>query len=285
MNLGCIINNFTTVAFRILRLTDWAEIVLLSIGIYYISLWLKKDRNIPLLTYFYGYLGLFFCTYTFNLSVISTLLFLFSPALIMIFCMVHQNTLARNFITLQNVIPTRACASNWAELLVRTCLIAMNNNKAVSCIIERSDSLAHHVTSQCLIHTEFDKPLLDLLIDSPGFEESKYVWFSKQGKILGINTEWDFEQHETWLVDSVKHIAPRKQSALYITHHTDALVMHIIPETRTFTLIVEGQTIEPIDAHRLIAILQNYLEQPIQNKKGVYHAGIIKKAPSQQREH
>ncbi len=82
---------------------DCLEIIFFASLFYYLTLWLKKDKTKNLLPYFYGYCLITFCAYMLELTTVTSLLFLFTPAAVMLFILMHQDTLQRNIVALKHI--------------------------------------------------------------------------------------------------------------------------------------------------------------------------------------
>ena len=120
---------------------DPLEILFFITIFYFFSLWLKKDRQKNLLFYFYCYCCVIIIAFYAQLPTLSTMLFLSAPVALMLFILVHQETLQKNFISLKNASAPKILPTDWLEELLRTCLVAINNNKEVLCVIEHRNNL------------------------------------------------------------------------------------------------------------------------------------------------
>lgn len=243
---------------------DGIEILFFSSLFYYLSLWLRKDRQKNLLWVFYGYCAVTLLAYNLNLPTMSLFLLLFSPAIIMLFIMVHQETLQRNFVALRHTIPAQAANHDWLEALIQTCLITINNNKTITCIIERNDSMHTFLHVPFVIHAPLQTALLEILVNCSSYDQHKMVWIDAQGNLEGINATWRHEivQNPDYMQGSLTKTLSEKMSlenALAYTTKTDALIITITPETRTFTLIMQGNMSQKINARHAYATIKKYL--------------------------
>ncbi len=252
---------------------DAVEILFFSSIVYYLSLWLKKDKQKNLLGYFYGYCFIAVIAHVIQLTTISTSLFLCTPVIIALFAIIHQETLQRNFILLKNITPKQHQV-DWLEELLRSCLHALNNNKNIICIIEHKDNLNDSIITSLPVNAALQKDLLDMLIESSSFDQTKMIWLNTQGKLLGINATWKMNTDETWITEEAKQLPRWKSDALLITAKTDAFVLHGSFTTHTFDIIIQGKTFENISAHHAIKMLKKYIyKQNTQNKKGEIYYG------------
>ncbi len=278
---------------------DGLEILFFSSLFYYLSLWLRKDRQQNLLWYFYGYSAITLLAYNAHLPTVSLFLLIFSPAIIMLFIMVHQNILQRNFVALRHITPAQTTTHDWLEGLIQTCLIVINNNKSITCIIERSDNMHTFLQVPFIIHAPLHTALLDVLINSDSYDQHKMVWIDAHGNLEGINASWrhaitqnSIQEDTTQLHDKARLEKTRFEKArlekarfekiasdeilfddaLLYTTKTDALLFTINPATRTFTIIMQGNQLQKISAHHAYTTIQKYLTSMHHTQqKGTFH--------------
>lgn len=258
---------------------DALEILFFSSAIYYFSRWLKKDRQKNLLFYFYAYCLLVFCTYNLSLTTLHYALILFSPMLFMIFVLIHQNTLQKNFITLRNLIAAPKSNHDWLETLIQAALININNNKEIICVVEHTDTLQDHLTTPLALHAEIKKELLDIIIASQSFDHAHMVWLNTQGTLLGINARWKISA-EFYIDETLQH--SWKDEALFFTTKTDALVFKTDAAARSFDIIHQGKMFEKVSADKTLAYLKKYMGTMQDSQKGVIHGTTTIKERVQQ---
>jgi hypothetical protein len=260
---------------------DAIEILFFSSLFYYLALWLRKDKQQNLLWYFYGYCALTLITYTVNLPTISIFLFLFSPAIIMLFIIIHQDILQRNFVALRHIKPVQKAAHNWIETLIQTALIVINNtNKSITCIVERTDTMHTFLQAPFIIHAPLNTTLLETFINSHSYDQNKMIWIDASGNLEGINASW----RQTITEFSYTEQSVCLENALLYTTKTDALVFTIDSETRTFTIIMQGKKLQKINAHHAYITIQKYLGTTghPQQKQGAIYGTHDKNATHQQ---
>jgi len=268
--------------FNIYDIKDILEITLFSSVIYYFSIWLKQDSQKQLLMSFYGYCTLLtVCQFT-HLYTAGTALLLFAPVALIIFVMLHQEILQKNFITLHNITPTDQVEQEWTEMLIRSCLIAISSEKPICCIIEKKQSLSDLLIAPYSINCKLSEGLLDLLINSNTFEPNKMIWLQDNGILCAINSTWKRNSIDTWLAREVKEQEPWLQDALFFTSKTDALCFKINEQTRTFTLVAQGKVLEKVSAHAALKTIKKYLGHFEVSKKGEIHATGHKVSSTQQ---
>jgi hypothetical protein len=247
---------------------DAIEIILLALLIYYLSLWLKKDRQKNLLFYFYGYCALSAGAYFAQLTTISHLLILFSPLLIMLFVLIHQETLQKNFVALCSITPARSTQSEWLETLMQTIVASMNNQQDIICIIERSQALDDLVSTALPIRTDINKELCNLLLTSHLFDTTGMIWLNTYGMLLGINTTFKSIPDELIHTDS---LVSWKQHALFFTTKTDALLLKTHATARTLDIIVHGKEYGGLTTRAALHLLKKNNGIVASKTEGVTH--------------
>lgn len=268
-----------------LSFQDCIEIALVSLAIYYFSLWLKGDRQKNLLFSFYGYSAVIFGCYYAGLPTLTFLLFVTSPLAIMLFILFHQNLLQKNFIALASINTAPAeQETDWLETVVRACLVAVNNNKTIYGVIEHRDSLASMISTSIPLYTDVQKNVLTMALESTSYDQGKMLWLNAQGKLLGINSCWNSSPTDIISSHSAASLALWQQEALFFTHKTDALVFSINPVSRTFTLIAQGKIVEHINASHALATIKKFLHDTPYPKGDKIHEIKAKNHHSEQRD-
>ncbi len=261
---------------------DILEVLLFSSAVYYFSSWLAQDHQKKLLLTFYGYCSVLTICHMARLYTSLSALILFAPVVLVVFVVLHQDVLQRNFVTLHNITPARNTWQEWTEVLVRTCLVAISDNKALHCIIEKRNALDDFLENSYTFNCKLSEGLLDLLINSNGFDASRIIWLQDNGSLLGVNSNWKKSSVDTWLAQEVKEQEPWLQDALFFTSKTDALYFKLNPQTRTFTLVAQGKILEEVSAHAALKTIRKYLGHFDADKKGEVHASGHKVPSSEQ---
>src|SRR4051812_25368586 len=129
---------FFTDLLRSIELADYIEILFFSLVIYYFLLWLKKDTQKNLVIIFYGYFTITILSHYAYLPTITYLLCAAAPIALIIFIVLHQETLQRNFVMLKKVTAPVDINNNWVDELIKSSITALHSNKEFIGIIERS---------------------------------------------------------------------------------------------------------------------------------------------------
>jgi len=235
---------------------NFIEVIFFATIIYYFSLWLKKDSQKNLLSYFYIYCLILLVAYYTQLTTISHFMFLFSPVAAMIFISLHQSVLQRNFIALKNISPAKYILSEWPEELIRSCLVAINNNKKIHCILENHNSMEDFIRSPLVLNANLKQTVVKILLESIFFDQSKMLWINTNGKLIAINAEYKKEILQELDNENLKQ--PWKKNAILLSSKTDALFLRITPSQRTFEIIFDGKVIDNIKASNALNIIKKY---------------------------
>lgn len=269
MVLPTIFNEVYIHLFSFFGWRDIVEILFFSTLFYCFSLWLSTDTKKNLLVAFYGYWCVAFAAYGLQLPTITFFLFICSPLALMLFILVHQEFLQRNFITLKNNNLALARTDDWLELLLRVCLQTINKNKEILVVVEQEDKLQDVFTVPFNIDTNLDQAFLTLLIEGKSFDHTKFIWINGQGKLLGINATWKNSIHQEWFDKNVQAMEQWKQDALALTHKTDALIFGATSSSRTFSVIHQGKLLEPLQGVSALRLLKKLLALSSDYKKGI----------------
>jgi hypothetical protein len=269
---------------------DPVEILFFSWLIYRFSLWLKENQTHTLLILFYRLCLLLICSHFFQFTTINSFFFLYGPACIMLFILVHQETLQQNFVTMKKIKPLKnQTQANWLEVLLRTCLRTQNAHKSFICIIEQSDELSLLLEAPFFMKNTITDDLLVLLLESPHLNPEKLVWLSQDGTINAVNALWKKPIDQTWLADNVKNQEAWIANAIMTTQKTDALVFKSNAQSGTFDVVAQGKLIEHLSATNTLRIIRHYLNVGPQAipKKGdpVYEKSQHKKSTVEQSHH
>jgi hypothetical protein len=241
-----------------LFLSDCIEIIFYSTLIYFFCLFLKTDKTKPLLVYFLSYCTLILVAWSLELPTITPFLYAYAPIALILFIVIHEKTLQRNFVALRTITPAKPLQEDWLDLLLSSALAALNNNKSISIVIENRDALDYFLQMPFFINAPLSKDMLTLLLSSSSYEEHKIVWVTCHGYIRGINATW--------------HTQENKNNALFYSLQCDAIIIHSNQFTRSFTLIYNGIQIDDIPAHDIKhRIKKQLLHKAIPRKKGASH--------------
>lgn len=273
-------NPFSLISWR-----DGTEIAIISYLFYRLCLWLKSDQHKSLVPILYGYTLFLFASYFLPLQTLNSFLLAFSPALLMVFILLHQKTLQKNFVAFKTIAPAKTVSDDWLEVMIRASLVSLSKKKKLMFVIERNHSLTEFTTTSCPINAELHKPLLDMMLESTLFDQSKFLLINSNGTLLSANSSWHCVDTDTALPDLME-AAPWQQAALIVTAKTDALVIYANPESKSCTLIIGGTIVDQLNAAQLFTLIKKYLRIPsIAHKQGdLNHAAQSQKYSTEQQQ-
>lgn len=249
---------------------DCIEILFYSLFIYSFCCWLKSDKTKKLVAYFLGYCCVTVACHKAQLPTVAPLLISYAPVALLLFIVLHDKTLQKNFVALRSVTPKINRCHDWIGILLSSIITVINKNKGVTVVIENQDCLDRFLKNSSEINAQAGKYLLDLLFSSAMYDEKKMVWIDSSGKIRGINVSWLDEKNV-------------HDDSFLFTTHTDAIVLASNPIARTFTTIHRGKELRNIPAHHVNAIIKKQLTDNVNKNKGMYDGNTTnQKSDSQQ---
>ena len=239
---------------------DIVEIIFFSSLCYYFFLWLQADKQKNLFPYFFYYWSATIFAFLCSLKTMYLMLLILSPIILLVFMMLHQTTLQRNYITLMNITPPPdKHPSDWLEIAFRGFLYGMNRGKSIHCIIEQHNSIRALIETPINLNTPLQLDLLNMLIDTPTFDDTKYIIINHSGKLIGINSILQNTKDDTWLNDERETFPLWQQENMMLTLKSDAITLYANASTRNFTVIVQGKMIQHLDAKDTLKIIKKYV--------------------------
>jgi len=243
---------------------DVVEILFFSSLFYYFGRWLSKDKQKNLCGYFIGYCAAAIAAYFMQLSTVSTFMIMYSPVFIMLFIIIHQETLQKNFITSKNKVPVKTYKPDWLHLVLSSCLQAAHNNQPITIALEHTDNIIGYVDIPFLINGNIRKELLNLFFTSGTYKENSMIWITSTGIFRGVNVTWKRKLYDEPLV--IDDTYPQR-----ISTKLDCLILHIDPATRLFTITADGKVHQNISPEHAARIINKHIAPPFKRKKGVYY--------------
>lgn len=261
-------------AINLMTWRDLLEIITLSSLFYFSALWLKKDRDKNLLPSLYGYLALLGTTHFLQLTTLSSFLFIFSPAVAMLFILMHQQTLQHNLITLKNIaLPAEKPSSDWLACIMRATLSMLTHKKTMLILIEHTDAISPYVQ----VNESLDVPLTDGLISllfHRLYDPHHICWITSSGMLRGINANFKASWHPTTYQNKTDWV----DDAIAYTTKTDAVMLFVDGEHHLYSIAAHGTITENLSmeqARQLITKEIPYPAPPAQ--KGYRHGATEQK--------
>jgi len=251
---------------------DLVEIAFFSSVFYGVSRWLSRDRAHNLLPYFYGYFYGALCAYLLGLQLVASFLFVCAPAAIMIFILVHSQTLQRNFITNKRVVE-ETLREGWIEALVSASLAAASDGRDVQGVVECTDSLKQFLFAQTAIDAPVDRGLLQVLFASPSYDTSRMIWVDANGRVIAVNVchrQSQLNNPATIQCEGDLACEWREDSAL-LASKTDALFFRLDAQTRRFFVVAGGVAHDELEMTHALYLIKKYVHDVVaaDTKEGV----------------
>lgn len=243
---------------------DLVEIIFFSFMVYGLQVWLSYDIHKPLLGYWYGYCALWMFSYCVQLTTLTCALSMAFPAFLIMFILIHQRTLQKNYVAIQSFSSGPTVHENWLDQLLKTALVLMNMNKPFWCIIQHTESLKTMVHTDVPLDAAITKSMLMILLEHTSLTAEKCLWITTKGAICGINASWSCEADAT-VVDGIK--LPWQQDAVFFTGLTDALMLFVDPVSRSCTLIVSGTVIEHLTVQEVALYIKKHQNRSMVDTK------------------
>jgi hypothetical protein len=240
---------------------DCVEILFFILIIFKISSWLNNDNTKPLLLYFYTYFVALFCAYFFQLTTVYQLMLITAPIYFIILIVQHQKNLQKNFIISKEkpIAATKSSQKEWLETLIRACLVASHHKKNITCVIEQQDSLDTLIEKPFTIDIPIQKQIIDILLESVSYDNTKLITVHRTGTILSINANWsDLVINELIFTQIPERNLP-KEYAKVITAKTDAILVHINSEHQLHFVAYQGSIVDNITIDQALKLIKNLL--------------------------
>jgi hypothetical protein len=241
---------------------DIFEMFFYSSCIFIFLKWLYADKSKELVSYFLGYCCLLIGAWVFELPTLFLCLLYNSSTIVLLFIVLHEKTLQRNFVTLYNPSLNETDLQDWLEIVMQSCLTSINANKPVTIIIEQKDSLELFLDNQSPVKAHINKHLLDILLLHEAYESDKMIWIDTKNNIKGFNTEFISTEKQ------------KKGTLLFFSMQNDAIMLITDPLLRSFAIVFKGKKIENVSAYQTQLLIKKYLNVSHANKEIYYENNI-----------
>ncbi|MDP3788267.1 MAG: hypothetical protein Q8Q60_03010 [Candidatus Chromulinivorax sp.] len=255
--------HFANKYLQIYSIIDCIEILFFVFTTLKISSWLNKDHTKPLLLYFYSYFATLFSAYYFQLTTVYQLMLVTAPIYFVLLIVHHQKNLQKNFIISKNqpLTPTKSVHKEWLETLIRSCLIASHHKKNITCIIEQFDSLDTLIEKPFTIDIPIQKQIIDILLESASYDNTKLISVNRHGTILSINASWSDLVINELIFTHIHERQLPKEYAKVITSKTDAILVHINSEHQHHFVAHQGKIVENVTIDQTLKLIKNLLHK------------------------
>lgn len=236
--------------------TDLIEILLISLAVYYFARWLQYDRQKNLAPMFFATCMAITSANYWGLTNLSNLVLSCWPLILMLFILVHQQTLQKNFIAFKKIIPAKILIpNNWVESLIAACMTSPQKNQKLICILEGIDNLSDFLTSEFMINSVVSKPLLETVLNSQSCDNQKIIWLTQDGNLTAINASWNLNFTHANLTNSTF------DNCLLLSQQIDLIYLEVDQKLHQFSLIAQGQLIKNLHTNDIIKVLQQYIRK------------------------
>jgi DNA integrity scanning protein DisA with diadenylate cyclase activity len=242
---------------------DCVEIVFFIFTTFKISSWLNKDHTKPLLLYFYSYFTTLFSAYYFQLTTVYQLMLVTAPIYFVLLIVHHQKNLQKNFIISKNkaLTPAKSIHKEWLETLIRACLVASHHRKNITCVIEQFDCLETLIDKPFILDIPIQKQIIDILLESVSYDNTKLITVDRHGTILSINASWSDLVINELIFTQIHERQLPKEYAKVITSKTDAILVHINSEHQHHFVAHQGKIIENVTIDQALKLIKNLLHK------------------------
>lgn len=261
---------------------DYLEIGMLTLILYAAGCWLQQDTQRKLLKYAVGYAFGVLAAYLLELPTLLMLCIWYAPTIAILFVLMHQKTLQRNFVALTHTPPQIGAPDEWLESLMSLCLYNMHHVRATRCVIQHTLELNDFLHSSFALNTPVQQDLLTLLCDSSAYHETEFLWLQTNGMVRGINTTLTMSEQTNQGASghATRSSAASLEQMVTLTSSTDALIFFLDPLSGLFTVIVGETIFKKISAHHALQMIKKHIvSAPIH--KGIRHEKVNRTAVHQ----
>lgn len=253
-----LLEQFITSHIQYFRWQDAIEVLFFTTIFYWLITWLHKDSEKKLLPYFFSYCILTLVSHMMALSSITYTLLIFSPVTIMLFILVHQDTLQRNMIALKHNTkePITRTQKDWLSILLRSGLQAISHGKSIIILLEHTDMLRSYLTTEYQCESYLSEGFFSLILNSTSYSPQKMIWINSKGTLCGINTTWKASWHPETYTEPNAWI----DDALIYTDKTDCLLLYLDAKNHRCTLTMQGKIYEKLTIDQAADHIKKHIE-------------------------
>lgn len=212
----------------------------------------------------YGYCLMLIGAYLLTLPFIFSLLLSATPIVCILLILMHQETLQKNFVIPQKIVPALR-DSSWIESLIQTCMIASAQNKNLHIVIQHHDDISTYVELGCPVNSFLSKELLLTLVNSSDFHEGSFIYTQSDGTLIAINSSLRNITNKVFS-DSVTEQISWQEFALSLSAKTDVVIVKSDRINNTFTVIMRGMITPKLTAHACSNLIVDYVQKSTPDK-------------------
>ena len=236
---------------------DSIDILLVTIGIYWLLLLIRGTRAIQILVGLIVLIGLSLASEVFQLPTVRLILQNFLGSAVLIIIVLFQNDIRRALARVgRGFFPTVSAQqeSQMLEEIVRAAQSLVQKRVGALIVLERESSLTDQIEAGRVIDSEVSSDMLVALFlpVSPLHDGAVVV---RDGRIASAGCILPLAHRD----NLPEGIGTRHLAAVGITEETDAVVVVVSEETAAISIVMAGDMVRELDAPRLRVMLHEIL--------------------------
>ncbi len=236
---------------------DSVDILLVTIGIYWLLLLIRGTRAIQILVGLIVLIGLSLASEVFQLPTVGLILQNFLGSAVLIIIVLFQNDIRRALARVgRGFFPTVSAQqeSQMLEEVVRAAQSLVQKRVGALIVLERESALTDQIEAGREIDSEVSSDLLVALFlpVSPLHDGAVVI---RDGRVASAGCILPLAQRD----NLPEGIGTRHRAAVGITEETDAIVVVVSEETAGISVVMAGEMVRELDAPRLRVMLHEIL--------------------------
>jgi diadenylate cyclase len=236
---------------------DSIDILLVTIGIYWLLLLIRGTRAIQILVGLIVLIGLSLASEVFQLPTVGLILQNFLGSAVLIIIVLFQNDIRRALARVgRGFFPTVSAQqeSQMLEEVVRAAQSLVQKRVGALIVLERESALTDQIEAGREIDSEVSSDLLVALFlpVSPLHDGAVVI---RDGRVASAGCILPLAQRD----NLPEGIGTRHRAAVGITEETDAIVVVVSEETAGISVVMAGEMVRELDAPRLRVMLHEIL--------------------------
>ena len=236
---------------------DSIDILLVTVGIYWLLLLIRGTRAIQILVGLIVLIGLSLAAEVFQLPTVRLILQNFLGSAVLIIIVLFQNHIRRALARVgRGFFPTVSAQqeSQMLEEIVRAAQSLVQKRVGALIVLERESALTDQIEAGRVIDSAVSADLLVALFlpVSPLHDGAVVV---RDGRVASAGCILPLAQRD----NLPEGIGTRHRAAVGITEETDAVVVVVSEETAGISVVMAGEMVRELDAPRLRVVLHEIL--------------------------
>ena len=236
---------------------DSVDILLVTVGIYWLLLLIQGTRAIQILVGLVVLIGLSLASEIFQFATVRLILQNFLGSAVLIIIVLFQHDIRRALARVgRGFFPSVSAQqeSQMLEEIVRAAQTLIQKRVGGLIVLERESALTDQIEAGRAIDAEVSQELLTgiFMPSSPLHDGAVLI---SEGRIVSAGCILPLAVRENLPAD----IGTRHRAAVGITEETDAVVIVISEETAAVTVVMAGDMVRGLDAPKLRVVLHDIL--------------------------